>query len=150
MDALRDWGHARDYVEMQWLMLQQAKPRDFVIATGTQYSVRDFVNAAARAIGLTLSWQGSGANESALISAAPANCAVKVGTTIVKVDPRYYRATEVETLLGDAAQARLALGWTPRTSFEQLVTEMAEADFTLAQQEAAGGPPRRHLWTRKK
>ena len=150
MDALRDWGHARDYVEMQWLMLQQQKPRDFVIATGTQYSVRDFVNAAARAIGITLSWQGTGANESALISAAPANCAVKVGTTIVKVDSRYYRATEVETLLGDATQARVALGWTPSTSFQQLVTEMAEADFTLAQQEAAGGPPRRHLWTRKK
>jgi len=150
MDALRDWGHARDYVEMQWLMLQQEKPRDFVIATGIQYSVRDFVNATAAALGITLSWQGEGVNESASISAAPAACVPAIGTTIVKVDPRYYRPTEVETLLGDAALAREALGWTPRTSFQQLVTEMAEADFTLAQQEAVGGPPRRHLWMRRK
>lgn len=120
LDAKRDWGHAKDYVEMQWLMLQQEHPEDFVIATGVQYSVRDFVDAAARELNLPISWSGSGVNE--------------VGTTvdgkaIVRVDPRYFRPTEVETLLGDASKAREKLGWTPKISFNELVAEMVREDL---------------------
>lgn len=124
MDSLRDWGHARDYVEMQWLMLQQEKPEDFVIATGVQYSVRHFVNAAAQVLGMDLTWKGEGVDEKAYD--ASGNC-------VVAVDPRYFRPTEVETLLGDATKAREKLGWVPRTSFEELVREMAEVDLKLAQ-----------------
>lgn len=123
LDALRDWGHARDYVEMQWLMLQQDQPDDFVIATGVQYSVRDFVLAAADALGMTINFEGEGVDE---VGRDPS------GKMIVKVDPRYFRPTEVETLLGDASKAKQKLGWTPETSFADLVAEMAEADFAEA------------------
>ena len=123
LDALRDWGHARDYVEMQWLMLQQDQPDDFVIATGVQYSVRDFVLAAADALDMTINFEGEGVDE---IGRDPS------GKVIVKVDPRYFRPTEVETLLGDASKAKQKLGWTPQTSFADLVAEMAEADLAEA------------------
>ncbi|MBV2180186.1 MAG: GDP-mannose 4,6-dehydratase [Castellaniella sp.] len=124
LDALRDWGHARDYVEMQWLMLQQEKPEDFVIATGVQHSVRDFVNAAIGELDMAITWEGQGVNEKGYDAA---------GRVIVSVDPRYFRPTEVETLLGDASKARQKLGWVPRTSFSELVAEMVREDFLLAQ-----------------
>lgn len=127
LDAKRDWGHARDYVEMQWLMLQQDKPEDFVIATGVQYSVRQFVEAAAREMGMQVTWKGTGADEKGYD---------QNGRLIVAVDPRYYRPTEVETLLGDATKAREKLKWVPRTSFAELVREMAEADLKLAERDS--------------
>ena len=126
MDALRDWGHAKDYVEMQWLMLQQDTAEDFVIATGVQYSVRDFVNAAAKELDMSISWQGQGANE----TGADIN-----GKVIVKVDPRYFRPTEVETLLGDPTKAKEKLGWTPKITFQELVSEMVQADYKSAQRD---------------
>lgn len=126
LNAKRDWGHARDYVEMQWLMLQQNEPEDFVIATGVQYSVRDFVNAAAAEIGLTVRWEGEGQEEEGYDDK---------GRCIVKVDPRYFRPTEVETLLGDPSKAKEELGWVPRTSFEELVAEMAREDLKLAERD---------------
>ena len=134
LDALRDWGHAKDYVEAQWLMLQQEQPEDFVIATGVQYSVRDFVNAAATGLGMTLRWEGQGVDEKAywIDDAAPQSVR---GKTIVAVDPRYFRPTEVETLLGDATRARQRLGWTPRITFEQLVEEMVREDLASAQRD---------------
>lgn len=127
LDAKRDWGHARDYVEMQWLMLQQEKPEDFVIATGVQYSVRQFVEAAAREMGMQVNWKGTGADEKGFD---------QNGRLIVAVDPRYYRPTEVETLLGDATKAREKLKWVSRTSFKELVREMAEADLKLAERDS--------------
>jgi len=126
MDAKRDWGHAKDYVEMQWLMLQQEKPEDFVIATGVQYSVRDFVDAAAKELGIAISWKGEGVDEKGFDTN---------GKCIVAVDPRYFRPTEVETLLGDATKAKQKLGWTPKISFEQLVTEMVRADLNAAERD---------------
>ncbi|MCY0093300.1 GDP-mannose 4,6-dehydratase [Hoeflea ulvae] len=123
LNALRDWGHARDYVEMQWLMLQQDAPDDFVIATGVQYSVRDFVLAAADALGMVIHFEGEGVDE---VGRDPS------GKVIVKVDPRYFRPTEVETLLGDASKAKQKLGWTPQTSFADLVAEMAQSDLAEA------------------
>jgi len=126
LDAKRDWGHARDYVEMQWLMLQQNQPEDFVIATGVQYSVQDFVNAAAKELELELHWKGEGIERHALDSR---------GRKIVAVDPRYFRPTEVETLLGDPTKARAKLGWVPRVSFQELVAEMAREDFRDAQRD---------------
>ncbi|MGZ3238555.1 MAG: GDP-mannose 4,6-dehydratase [Burkholderiaceae bacterium] len=133
LDSLRDWGHARDYVEMQWLMLQQNKPEDFVIATGYQYSVRDFVNAAAAVIGITLRWEGSGKEEIGYVKTVKdmngKPTKIKPGQTIVRVDPRYFRPTEVETLLGDASKAHEKLGWKSSTTFEQLVAEMMAADL---------------------
>ena len=126
MDALRDWGHAKDYVEMQWLMLQQDTPEDYVIATGVQYSVRDFVSAAAQELGMALTWQGEGLETKALDAD---------GQCVVAVDPRYFRPTEVETLLGDASKARERLGWTPRISFQELVAEMVREDFKTAQRD---------------
>jgi GDPmannose 4,6-dehydratase len=127
LDAMRDWGHARDYVEMQWLMLQQEKPQDYVIATGQQYSVREFVERCARCLDLRLTWEGCGIDERAFD---------QNGKLIVAVDPRYFRPTEVETLLGDPGKAQRELGWTPRTSFDQLVDEMIAADLKAAQRDA--------------
>jgi len=137
MSALRDWGHAKDYVEMQWLMLQQDVAEDFVIATGVQYSVREFVDLAAKELGITLAFEGEGENEIARITAvnnADAKC--KVGDTVVRVDPRYFRPTEVETLLGDPTKAKQKLGWTPVTTLQQLVSEMAQSDFTSAKRDS--------------
>ena len=127
LDAKRDWGHARDYVEMQWLMLQQDKPQDYVIATGEQHTVREFVNRCATLLDLHLTWEGSGVNEKAID---------KSGRTVVAVDPRYFRPTEVETLLGDSTKAKRELGWTSYTSFDELVQEMVGADLKAAQRDA--------------
>ncbi len=127
LDSNRDWGHARDYVEMQWLMLQQEKPQDYVIATGRQFSVREFVTRCARLLDFDLTWQGSGTDEKAVD---------KKGKVIVAVDPRYFRPTEVQTLLGDSSRAQRELGWTPRTSFDELVKEMVEADLKSAERDA--------------
>jgi GDPmannose 4,6-dehydratase len=140
MSALRDWGHARDYVEMQWRMLQQEKPEDFVIATGVQRSVRQFVTLAAAELGISVGFQGNGDQEIGrvinIISAHGRKAAAcKVGDVIVRVDPRYYRPTEVQTLLGDASKARAKLGWEPQTCFEDLVREMINADYTAAQRD---------------
>lgn len=126
LDAKRDWGHARDYVEMQWLMLQQSAPEDFVIATGKQYSVRDFVNAAASELGMTIRWEGKGKDEKGYNSS---------GRCVVAVDPRYFRPTEVETLLGDPTKAREKLGWSPKTTFKELVSEMVREDLRAAQRD---------------
>ncbi len=128
LDAKRDWGHARDYVEMQWLMLQQETPEDYVIATGVQYSVRDFVAAAAKRLGMPLHWEGVGVEEKGYD--------VETGRCLVAVDPRYFRPTEVETLLGDPSKARERLGWTPKVAFEELVSEMVEEDLKLAKRDA--------------
>lgn len=130
MDAKRDWGHAKDYVEMQWLMLQQENAEDFVIATGQQFTVREFVQKSAEAMGMKLTWQGSGIDEKALD---------EKGKVVVCVDPKYFRPAEVETLLGDATKARLKLGWEPRITFLDLVKEMAHADLELARREAMLG-----------
>jgi GDPmannose 4,6-dehydratase len=130
LDAKRDWGHAKDYVEMQWLMLQQEHPEDFVIATGVQYSVRDFVNAAARELGMHINWKGEGVNEVGFLNLEPSELIHSTyKRAIVKVDPRYFRPTEVETLLGDATKAKEKLGWTPKISFEALVSEMVLEDL---------------------
>src|SRR6202012_5054186 len=135
LSAMRDWGHARDYVEMQWLMLQQEQPEDFVIATGVQYSARQFVEIAARALGIVIEWSGQGVNEIGVVASAPADSKVRAGQKIVAVDPRYFRPTEVETLLGDPTKARERLGWVPRTSFAELVREMVAEDLKLAQRD---------------
>jgi GDPmannose 4,6-dehydratase len=127
LDAKRDWGHARDYVEMMWLMLQQDQPKDYVIATGHQYSVREFVERAAERLGIGLQWKGEGADEQGLDAE---------GRVIVAVDPRYFRPAEVETLLGDASKARRELGWEPRTSFTELVSEMVAEDLKEAERDA--------------
>jgi len=125
MNALRDWGHAKDFVEMMWLMMQQEKPEDYVIATGSQYSVRDFVNAAAKKLDIDIEWKGEGTNEKGYNSS---------GKCIVAVDPLYFRPTEVETLLGDASKAKKKLGWQPKISFDDLVGEMVEEDLTHAKE----------------
>jgi GDPmannose 4,6-dehydratase len=138
MDALRDWGHARDYVEMQWLMLQQEQPEDFVIATGVQYSVRQFVETAARELGIEIAWEGHGVEEKGVVAsvAGAKSPGVKVGQIIVEVDPKYFRPTEVETLLGDPTNARVKLGWTPTTTFAEMVAEMVAHDLVEAQRHA--------------
>ena len=136
LDARRDWGHARDYVEMQWLMLQQPVAEDFVIATGVQHSVREFVTLAASELGVTIDWQGQGLQERGIVASASPDSAMKPGQCITAVDPRYFRLAEVETLLGNPRKAREKLGWVPRTSFEALVTEMMAADLSLAQRDA--------------
>ncbi|MDK4741308.1 GDP-mannose 4,6-dehydratase [Rhizobium sp. CNPSo 3464] len=126
LDAKRDWGHAKDYVEMQWLMLQQDQPEDFVIATGVQYSVREFVEAAAKEIGLGIRWSGEGLEEKAYD---------ENGKCIVAIDPRYFRPAEVETLLGDPTKAKQKLGWTPKITFEELVSEMMREDLKAAERD---------------
>jgi GDPmannose 4,6-dehydratase len=126
LDAKRDWGHARDYVEVQWLMLQQETPEDFVIATGVQYSVRDFVDAAAKELDIHVRWEGSGIDEKGYD---------QDGNCIVSVDPRYFRPTEVDTLLGDSSKARAKLGWQPKISFDELVKEMVREDFKSAERD---------------
>ena len=137
MDARRDWGHALDFVEAQWLMLQQDQPDDFVIATGTQHSVRDFVDASARAMGIKLDWEEKGEHEHARVFSCDKDYAgINVGDILVRVDPGYYRPTEVETLLGDASKAKEVLGWEPKISFERMVEEMVENDLRLAHEEA--------------
>ncbi|MCE2439535.1 MAG: GDP-mannose 4,6-dehydratase [Candidatus Latescibacteria bacterium] len=129
LDAMRDWGHARDYVRAQWMMLQQTEPEDYVIATGQQHSVRAFVNLAAGFLGLELAWRGTGADEVAINRAT--------GSAVVRIDPRYFRPTETHSLLGDASKARRKLGWRPQISFADLVREMVEADLLLAEREAS-------------
>ncbi|MDO9140329.1 MAG: GDP-mannose 4,6-dehydratase, partial [Methylobacter sp.] len=126
LDALRDWGHAKDYVEMQWLMLQQDEPDDFVIATGVQYSVRQFVEIAAQELGISIAWQGSGVEEKGYDAQ---------GRCIVQVDARYFRPTEVETLLGDPSKAKQKLGWTPKITFHELVAEMVREDLKSAERD---------------
>lgn len=136
MSALRDWGHARDYVEMQWMMLQQDKAEDFVIATGVQYSVRQFVEFSALELGITLRFEGEGENEVGIVESVTGDKAsCKVGDVIVRVGPRYFRPTEVETLLGDPTKAKEKLGWVPTTSLRELVKEMVEADYTAAKRD---------------
>lgn len=127
MNSLRDWGHANDYVEMQWLMLQQETPEDFVIATGEQHSVREFVEVAANEVGIKIRWEGKDADEKGYDIAS--------GKCIVSVDPRYYRPAEVETLLGDPSKAKQKLGWIPQTSFADLVSEMMREDMKEAQRD---------------
>ena len=124
LDAKRDWGHAKDYIEMQWLMLQQDIPDDYVIATGVQYSVREFVDAAAKELDIVIRWEGSGADQRGYTTN---------GKCVVAVDPRYFRPTEVETLLGDATKAHQKLGWKPKITFSQLVYEMVKADMVEAE-----------------
>jgi len=137
LSALRDWGHARDYVEMQWLMLQQDQPDDFVIATGVQYSVRQFVDFAAEELGISVAWEGEGERETGrVVAVSSKDLKVKAGDVIVRVDPRYFRPTEVETLLGDAGKAREKLGWTPQISLRELVKEMVQSDYTAAKRDA--------------
>jgi len=128
LEAKRDWGHARDYIEAQWLMLQQDHPEDFVIATGVQYSVRDFVNAAAKELGMDIRWEGRGVDEKGFLSSVK-------GNPIVQVDARYFRPTEVETLLGDATKAKEKLGWSPQTTFSDLVAEMVREDLKSAKRD---------------
>jgi GDPmannose 4,6-dehydratase len=137
LEAKRDWGHARDYVEMQWLMLQQDAPEDFVIASGVQHSVRDFVGAAAAELGVKVRWQGAGLEETGIVDGVESD-AIKLhaGDIIVRVDPRYFRPTDVETLLGDAAKAREKLGWGTKVPFEELVSEMVNEDLKTAERDA--------------
>jgi GDPmannose 4,6-dehydratase len=127
LNALRDWGHARDYVEAQWLILQQSQPQDFVIATGKQHSVREFVELAAKELGMNIAWEGNGVDEKGYDTST--------GRCIVEVDPRYFRPSEVETLLGDASLAKTVLGWQPKISFEQLVKEMVQEDLLAAKRD---------------
>jgi GDPmannose 4,6-dehydratase len=138
IDALRDWGHAKDYVRMQWMMLQQDKPQDFVIATGVQYSVRQFIQKSAAQLGVTVAFDGEGLNERAVVTQIAGDMApaLKVGQIIVKVDPRYFRPTEVETLLGDPSKAKAELGWVPEITLDQMVQEMVAHDLYHAKQHA--------------
>lgn len=138
LDALRDWGHAKDYVEMQWLMLQQDKPEDFVIATGIQYSVRQFIEMSAYKLGVSLEWSGHGVSEIARIASITGDRApgMKTGDIVVRVDPRYFRPAEVETLLGDPSRAKQKLGWVPKISLDAMITEMIDHDLDRARQHA--------------
>ena len=128
LDARRDWGHARDYVQAQWLMLQQPEPQDFVIATGQQHSVREFVEKAGAHLGMRIEWRQRGEDETGFDA--------RSGKTVVRIDPRYFRPAEVETLLGDASRARQALNWAPTTTFDELVSEMVAGDLVLARRDA--------------
>jgi GDPmannose 4,6-dehydratase len=128
LDARRDWGHARDYVEMQWLMLQQDQPADYVIATGVQHSVREFIELAAKAVGISIGWEGQGLDEKGIDTDS--------GNELVCIDPRYFRPTEVDTLLGDSTKARQQLGWAPKTTFSKLVKEMVATDLLEAEKDS--------------
>jgi GDPmannose 4,6-dehydratase len=134
IDSLRDWGHAKDYVRMQWLMLQQEKPEDFVIATGLQFTVREFIVRSAKHIGITLHFEGVAENERAIIATIEGDKApaLKVGDVIMQIDPRYYRPSEVETLLGDPLKAKQMLGWVPEITLDQMIVEMVEHDLDQA------------------
>lgn len=149
LDAKRDWGHARDYVEMQWLMLQQNEPDDYVIATGVQHSVREFVDAAAKELGMVLRWDGAGLDQKGIVKSIDHSVAktqsaviksefpsVNEGDVVVSIDPRYFRPTEVDALLGDPAKAKQKLGWTPKVSFDQLIAEMVAEDLKTAEKDA--------------
>ena len=138
IDALRDWGHAKDYVEMQWLMLQQEAPDDFVLATGVQYSVREFINKTVAQLGIELAWEGGGVDEVGRVAAITGDKApgLKVGDVIVKIDPRYFRPTEVETLLGNPAKAKEKLGWVPKITLDEMIEEMVAYDLDQARQHA--------------
>jgi len=138
MDSLRDWGHAKDFVRMQWLMLQQDQPEDFVIATGVQYSVRQFIEISALELGITLRWQGTGVEEIGIVDHISGNKApsLKVGQSIVAIDPRYFRPAEVETLLGDPSKAKEKLGWTPQITLHEMITEMVACDYEEAKKQA--------------
>ncbi len=148
LSSRRDWGHARDYVEMQWLMLQQQEPEDYVIATGRQYSVREFIELAAQSLGIGLHWHGSGIDETGIVASiddrakahteahTEIHAGLRAGQVIVRIDPRYFRPTEVDSLLGDAGKAREKLGWSPRTTFAELVSEMVDADLAAARKYA--------------
>lgn len=138
MDALRDWGHAKDYVRMQWMMLQQEQPEDFVIATGVQYSVREFITWSAKELGITLKFEGEGVDEQGIVAAVEGDDAptVKVGDVVVKVDPRYFRPAEVETLLGDPSKAKEKLGWTPEITTQEMCAEMVAEDLKVAKRHA--------------
>jgi GDPmannose 4,6-dehydratase len=138
LDALRDWGHAKDYVRMQWMMLQQDTPDDFVIATGVQYSVRDFIRWSAAELGVALRFEGQGVDEVAIVDAITGDQspALSVGDVIVRIDPRYFRPTEVETLLGDATKAKEVLGWVPEITVQEMCAEMVSGDLKNAKQHA--------------
>ncbi|MBU4323384.1 MAG: GDP-mannose 4,6-dehydratase [Gammaproteobacteria bacterium] len=138
LDSLRDWGHAKDYVRMQWMMLQQDKPEDFVIATGVQYSVRQFIDMAAKELGITLAFEGTGIDEKAVVQTVDGDKApaVKAGDVIAQVDPRYFRPAEVETLLGDPSTAKTKLGWVPQIALQEMVTEMIACDLGEAKRHA--------------
>ena len=138
IDSLRDWGHAKDYVRMQWMMLQQAQPEDFVIATGVQYSVRQFISWSAAHLGVTLRFEGEGVNEVAIVAAIEGDQApaLKVGDIIVRIDPRYFRPAEVETLLGDPSKAKQKLGWVPEITVQQMCEEMVATDLEAAKRHA--------------
>jgi len=138
IDALRDWGHAKDYVRMQWLMLQQEKPEDFVIATGIQFTVREFIVRSAKQLGITLKFEGIAENERMIVASIEGDQApaLKVGDIVIKIDPRYYRPTEVETLLGDASKAKEKLGWVPEITLDQMIKEMVDYDLDQARQHA--------------
>lgn len=138
MDALRDWGHAKDYVRMQWMMLQQDTPEDFVIATGVQYSVREFITWSAKELGITLRFEGSGIDEVGIVESVSGDKApvVQVGDVIVKIDPRYFRPAEVETLLGDPSRAKEKLGWTPEITVQEMCREMVQEDLKVAKRHA--------------
>jgi GDPmannose 4,6-dehydratase len=138
LDALRDWGHAKDYVRMQWMMLQKEQAEDFVIATGVQYSVRHFIQWSARELGITLRFEGQGVDEVAIVERIEGDQApaLQVGQAIVKIDPRYFRPTEVETLLGDPSKAKAKLGWTPEITVQQMCQEMVESDLQEAKRHA--------------
>jgi len=136
LDSKRDWGHARDFVEAQWLILQQDEPEDYVIATGEQYSVREFIECALISLGIRISWEGTGIDEIGRIEDSDGDNGPQPGDVIVRIDSRYFRPTEVESLLGDASKARKRLGWEPRISFAKLVEEMVEEDLAIAQRDA--------------
>jgi GDPmannose 4,6-dehydratase len=138
IDALRDWGHAKDYVRMQWLMLQQDKPEDFVIATGVQYTVREFIQKSAKQLGITLQFEGKAEGEKAIVAKIESDQApaLKVGDVIMQIDPHYYRPTEVETLLGDPTKAKEKLGWVPEITLDEMIKEMVASDLEKAKQHA--------------